>query len=135
MINGSLNNRSDWRNRPGIVLLVTLVLLVVLSVLGYTLSSRLAMRRHRDRYIIDYSKARYGCDSALKYAVATLPVISLRLITRPREPDFSDLFILSNEEYEELLAEWAAQNIGDQSESFTGSNDFNDFNVKSVIVY
>ena len=128
MINESLNNRNDWRNRPGIVLLVTLVLLIVLSMLGYTLSSRLAMRRHRDRYIIDYSKARYGCDSALKYAVATLQEISPRLIARSREPDFSDLFILSNEEYEELLAEWAAQNIGDRSESFTDSNDFNDFN-------
>ncbi|MBA7673789.1 hypothetical protein ES703_81993 [subsurface metagenome] len=129
--NESLNNCGTG-NRPGIVLLVTLVLLVVLSTLGYTLSSRLAARRHRDRYIIDYSKARYGCDSAVKYALATLQDISEPvLIARPNEPDFSDLFILSEQEYEELLAEWAAQNAAPplpqgRDESFNDSNDVND---------
>jgi Tfp pilus assembly protein PilX len=33
-MNKSLNNRINSRNRPGIVLLVTLVLLVVLSIPG-----------------------------------------------------------------------------------------------------
>ena len=49
------------RNCRGIVLLVTLVLLVVLSTLGYTLTSRIAAQRHRNSYIIDYCKARYAC--------------------------------------------------------------------------
>ncbi len=49
-------------SRPGIVLLLTLVLLVVLATLGYTFSSRVAAQRHRNQYIIDYSRARYGCD-------------------------------------------------------------------------
>ncbi|MGD8501381.1 MAG: hypothetical protein PVJ86_12085, partial [Phycisphaerales bacterium] len=74
MSNG-LNNWNISRKRPGIVLLVTLVLLVVLATLGYTLSSRVAAQRHRNQYIIDYSKARYGCDSAVKYALATMEEI------------------------------------------------------------
>jgi len=127
-------------NRPGIVLLVTLVLLIVLSTLGYTLSSRIAARRHRDRYIIDYQSARYGCDSAVKYALATLQDINEPvLIARPNEPDFSDLFILSDEEYEELLAEWAAERNLSPLESISddndirGSNDFTDINEFSKI--
>ncbi|MHC4463321.1 MAG: type II secretion system protein GspK [Planctomycetota bacterium] len=139
MSNESLNNY-DTGNRPGIVLLVTLVLLVVLSTLGYTLSSRLADRRHRDRYIIDYQSARYGCDSAVKYALATLQDIDEPvLVARPNEPDFSDLFMLSEEEYEELLAEWAAErsfspleSISDEND-ISGSNDFADFNEFSGI--
>jgi len=122
------------------VLLVTLVLLVVLSILGYTLSSRLSARRHRDRYIIDYQAARYGCDSAVKYALATLQDINEpELIARPNEPDFSDLFILSEQEYEELLAEWAVQRAFSPLESVNeandigDSNDFNDFNEISEI--
>ncbi len=105
-MNKSLNNRINSRNRPGIVLLVTLVLLVVLSMLGYTLSTRVAAQRHRNQYIIDYSKARYGCDSAIKYALATLEEINPQLISRPNEPDFSDLFCLTEAEYSELLEQW-----------------------------
>ena len=128
MRNEGLNNCGTG-NRAGIVLLVTLVLLVVLSTLGYTLSSRLAARRHRDRYIIDYQAARYGCDSAVKYAIATLEDINEPvLISRPNEPDFSDLFILSEQEYEELLAEWAAQGAFSPLESVSDANDISDGN-------
>ncbi|MFZ2147957.1 MAG: type II secretion system protein GspK [Sedimentisphaerales bacterium] len=97
------------RNRPGFVLLVTLVLLVVLSTLGYTLSTRVAAQRHRDQYIIDYSSARYGCDSAVKYALATLEDIDPQLISRPNEPDFSDLFCLSEAEYQKILEQWSLE--------------------------
>ncbi|MHC4396428.1 MAG: type II secretion system protein GspK [Planctomycetota bacterium] len=103
----SRRHRIEKSNRSGIVLLVTLVLLVVLSTLGYTLSSRVAAQRHRDYYIIDYQAARYGCDSALKYAFATLSDINTpQLIDRSEEPDFSDLFALTEVEYKEFLAEW-----------------------------
>ena len=96
--------------RPGIVLLVTLVLLVVLSALMFTLSTRMSAQRHRDKYIIDYQAARYACDSAVKYALATLNDINTpRLIERPNEPDFSDLFMLNEEQYRELLDEWSAR--------------------------
>jgi len=101
-----LNNYDTTRSRPGIILLVTLVMLVVLSTLGYTLSSRVAAQRHRDQYIIDYSKARYSCDSAVKYALATLEEIDTQLISRPNEPDFSDLFALDEIGYQQLLAQW-----------------------------
>ncbi|HDZ69107.1 MAG TPA: hypothetical protein ENH43_01655 [Phycisphaerales bacterium] len=132
----SLNNRSGCRSRPGIVLLVTLVLLVVLSTLGYTLSSRVSAQRYRQQYIIDYSKARYGCESAIKYALATLEDINPQLISRPNEPDFSDLFILSEAEYKELWRQWAtpATSRGENPFSTAGSlNDVNDVNYASGV--
>jgi hypothetical protein len=102
----SLKKRNNFHGRQGFVLLVTLGLLVVLATLGYTLSTRVAAQRHRDQYIIDYSSARYGCDSAVKYALATLEEINPQLIPRPNEPDFSDLFYLTPAEYQELLEQW-----------------------------
>jgi hypothetical protein len=116
------------------VLLIALVILVVLSTLGYTLSSRIAAQRHRDQYIVDYSKARYGCDSAVKYALATLEEINAQLISRPNEPDFSDLFILSKAQYEGLLEQWSirSQPIKTNSNKFFNDmidvNDINDVN-------
>ena len=100
MIHKNLYNWNNSRDRPGIVLLVTLVLLVVLATLGYTLSSRVTAQRHRDQYIMDYRQARYACDSAMKYALAltTLEDFDPQLISRPNEPDFSDLFILNEVE-------------------------------------
>jgi hypothetical protein len=70
----------------------------------------MSAQRHRDRYIIDYQEARYACDSAVKYAIVTLSDMNTpRLIERPNEPDFSDLFMLSEEQYRELLDEWNAE--------------------------
>ncbi len=127
--NKGLNNWSDCRNRPGIVLLVTLVLLVILSALGYTLSSRLAAQHHRQQYIIDYQAARYGCNSAARYMFAKLQDVNIpQLVDRPNEPDFSDLFTLSEVEYKELLAEWAAEIASGEAESFGGKRDISDVN-------
>jgi len=97
------------RNGAGMVLLVTLVLLVVLSTLAYTLTSRVAAQRHRDQYIIDYCQARYSCDSGVKYALAALEELEPELISRPNEPDFSDLFAMEEEDYRELLTQLAAE--------------------------
>ena len=129
----------DAHNRSGVVLLVTLVVLVVLSTLAYTLSSRISAQRYRDQYIIDYSKARYSCDSAVKYAIATLENINPQLISRPNEPDFSDLFALSEADYRQVLAQWAGKQQGDMADVSKGPadidvsglkdiNDANDFN-------
>jgi type II secretory pathway pseudopilin PulG len=124
--NSEYVNIRNSQNQRGIVLLVTLVVLVVLSILGYTLATRVAAQRHRDQYIIDYSQARYGCDSALKYALATLQELSPELVSRPNEPDFSDLFALSEPEYQELLAKWATE-TGDSTDTTSGSfRDTND---------
>lgn len=97
------------RNRAGIVLLITLVLLVVLSTLGYTLNARVAAQRHRDQYVIDYSQARYSCDSAVKYALATLEDLEPELISRPNCPDFSDIYAMSEEDYQKLLEQLALE--------------------------
>jgi len=93
-------------DRRGVVLLVTLVLLVVLATLGYTLTGRVAAQRHRNQYIIDYRAARYACDSAVRYSIATMEEIDPQLISRPNEPDFSDLFAMDDVQYHELLAQW-----------------------------
>ena len=125
------------RGRRGIVLLMTLVLLVVLSSLGYTVGSRIAVQRHRDRYMIDYQAACYGRDSAVKYALATLQDVNVSsLIARPNEPDFSDLFSKTEAEYEEYLAQWAGESrLGgvDAGRSLGDINSANDVNaIKEV---
>ncbi|MHC4148823.1 MAG: type II secretion system protein GspK [Planctomycetota bacterium] len=125
------------RGRRGIVLLMTLVLLVVLSSLGYTVGSRIAVQRHRDRYMIDYQAACYGRDSAVKYALATLQDVNVpSLIARPNEPDFSDVFSKTEAEYEEYLAQWAGESrLGgvDAGRSLGDINSANDVNaIKEV---
>ncbi len=91
------------RDDQGIVLLITLVILVILATLGYTLSVRVAARRHRDQYAIDYCLARHACASGMRYALASLDKLDFALISRPNEPDFSDLFALTEPEYQKLL--------------------------------
>jgi len=116
------------RNRSGIVLLLTLVLLVIMSIAGYQLTGRVRAHRHRDRYLVDYQIARYGCDSAIRYALAILEDInSPQLIVRDEEPDFSDLFSLTDAEYEQLLSEWTSQSDDSelQTENQFDSNDAN----------
>ena len=127
-MNKNRNNLNISQNRRGIILLVTIGLLVVLSILGYTLTSSVTAQRHRNQYIIDYSKARYGCDSAVKYALTTLEEIDPQLISRPNEPDFSDLFALDEAEYQELLAQWGLQSISDTTENDRGFDDMLDNN-------
>ena len=117
------------RRSGGIVLLVTLVVLVVLSMLGYILSSRVAAQRHRDNYIIDYQKARYACDSAVKYALATLQDINVPpVVARPNEPDFSDLFALSEEQYRQYLEQWSYESTHEAAEAIDEVNNVNDVN-------
>jgi hypothetical protein len=96
------------RGRQGVILLVTLVILVILSTLGYTLCAHVAARRHRDQFVIDYSIARHACASSLKYALASMGGLQFDLISRPNEPDFSDVFALTETQYQKLLAQAAA---------------------------
>jgi len=139
VMNSNSQNNYGGPNRPGIVLLLTLVLLVVLSALGYTLTTRVAAQRHRDRYMIDYTSARYACDSAVKYVLAILGDINTPpLVIRADEPDFSDLFTLTEAQYQEFLEEWAAKRALDerQDPDRTGDiNDFNDMNDLGLYVY
>lgn len=102
------------------VLLITLVILVILATLGYTLSARVAARRHRDQYMIDYGQARYACASALKYALASVGNLEPELISRPNDPDFSDLFAMSELEYQELLIEYGLSAEAGEDDSDAG---------------
>ncbi len=94
--------------RQGVVLLITLVILVILSTLGYTLSAQVAARRHRDRFIVDYTQAQYACASAMKYALLSLNDLQPQLVRDPNQPDFSDVFAMTEPQYQALLAEVAA---------------------------
>jgi hypothetical protein len=107
---------SGAAGRPsGVVLLVTLVVLLVLATLGYNLASRVAAQRHRNKYIIDYTIACYARDSAVKYAMATLQDLNdIQFVSRPNEPDFSDLFALSEPDYRKMLAKWAEELVKNQ---------------------
>ena len=127
-----LQNKSSCHRRSGVVLLVTLVLLIVLSVLGYTLSTNVSSERYRRQYIIDYQSARYGCDSALKYAFATIEDVNAVLVERPNEPDFSDLFWLSEQEYEEFLLQWFDANEIDANDLDKKARDAKKVRAKKV---
>ena len=107
-----------YNGRHGIVLLITLVVLVVLASMGYVLTMRVSSQVHRNQYLIDYQNARYACDSGLKYAMVSLESgMTAKLIDRPNDPDFSDVFSYTQEQYERFLAEWAADHPprGDQT--------------------
>jgi hypothetical protein len=94
----------------GIVLLMTIVVLAVLASVGYMLAYRVSAQRHRDNYIIDYTSACYARDSALKYAIAALQDLNdLTFVSRPNEPDFSDIFSKDEQKYREMIDNWAKE--------------------------
>ncbi len=97
--------------RPGLALVVVMVILVVLASIVYALAAKIATAEHRKQYFIDYQNAQYAANSAMKYALANLKKIKPTLVDRTESPDFSDLFTLDEFEYQEMLDEWAiAQN-------------------------
>jgi len=106
-------------NQSAFVLLLTIVFLVVLATAGYILSSRFMAEGRRNRYMIDYVQARYACDSAVKYALATMQEFQPSLISRPNEPDFSDLFHFTDAQYEQYITEWLMENELNQQEGST----------------
>jgi len=87
----------------GAALLMTLAVLVILTTLVYALVARLKVHKRRQRYIISYQAARYACDSAMKYALTKAEEIKPELTTR----EDSDLFLLNQQQQEEMLEEWA----------------------------
>ena len=101
----------DRKKRHGIVLILTLFVLVVLSVVGYTLTAKVSSYRHRCQYLIDYQSARYACDAGTKYALINLSGINAKPIERSDVPDFSDLFGLTDEEYQQILDEYVEQKM------------------------
>ena len=104
--NKQFNNPSA-NSRPALALVMALVILVILASIVYALSARIATADHRRQYFIDYQKARYAADSAMKYALITFKKTNPRLVDRSDSPDFSDLFTLSRLEHRQMLEEWA----------------------------
>lgn len=94
-------------NRRGFALLLTVVILVVLVTVCYTLSARLGSLKQRQQYMVNYQQSRYACDSAMKYILLNAAKVQLKLADRQDEPDFSDLFTMSEDEYNEMITEWA----------------------------
>jgi hypothetical protein len=101
--------------RRGVALILTIVILVVLSTICYTLTARLSMVRRRQEYMVNYQKSRYACDSAVKFALTAINQIPLNLVTRKGEPDFSDIFNMGHDEYKVFLEEWAARKAAEEA--------------------
>jgi hypothetical protein len=101
---GSLSGR-----QPGVVLILTLLVLIVLSAITYQITLKLSDRRRADDYLVYYQGARYACDSALKYALATARAIEPNYAQRADAPDFSDLFRMNDAQVDEMLKAWTEQ--------------------------
>jgi len=95
--------------RRGVALIFTMIVLVLLTALVYRLSSAVSQWKHRMQYMIDYQTARYACESGLKYALSTIGDVDPNYISRPNEPDFSDLFTMSDEDYKQMMEKWAKE--------------------------
>jgi type II secretory pathway component PulK len=115
------------RRQPGVVLILTLLVLIVLAAITYQITVKLSDRRRADDYLIYYQGARYACDSALKYALATTQIIEPNYADRANSPDFSDMFRMTDAQVSEMLAAWAEQmndpNRNGDGEASTGAQD------------
>lgn len=143
-MNGQEDKICFSRHRTGFALILVIVVLVVLTAIVYRVSSSISQWKHRQQYMIDYQIARYACESGLKYALATVDGLAPAYVSRPNEPDFSDLFTMSDEEYKQMMQDWAyklgieidANNLGKDNfaanfmdfRSLFESNDVNDSN-------
>jgi type II secretory pathway component PulK len=112
-------------NRRGIVMMITLIVLVVLAGLAYTLTARVTSQVQRNLYVVDYQAARYACDSVFKYYQSSLGQLSYKLIDRPNEPDYSDLFRLSEEQYQQFLADYVRTKMYEYSDSNDSGSFYN----------
>jgi DNA uptake protein ComE-like DNA-binding protein len=102
--------RSFCRSRqPGVVLILTLLVLIVLAAITYQITVKLADRRRADDYLVYYQGARYACDSAMKYALATARAIEPNYANRADAPDFSDMFRMNDAQVDEMVKLWAQQ--------------------------
>lgn len=118
----SLPDRYE-KNRPAVVLVLVLVVLVIVTSTVYSLSARISAQKFHQQYLIDYQIAHYSCDSAIKYALATIEELKPKVINRESYPedlyDFSDLFHLNAEEYRQLkfdLAERLTEQLAIEAE-------------------
>ena len=100
----------------GVALVVAVVVLAVLSSMLAALSIRITMVKHCQSYRIEYQRARYALDSALKYTITMLPNQKFAVAPREGLPDFSDLFWMSEQQYALFLQNWVSQATDEQVE-------------------
>ncbi len=103
------NKMCFHKHRCGVALILVMVVLVVLTAIVYRISSSVSRWKHRQQYMIDYQTARYACESGLKYALVMVGGLEPNYVSRPNEPDFSDLFNMSDEDYKQMMQDWARQ--------------------------
>jgi Tfp pilus assembly protein PilX/DNA uptake protein ComE-like DNA-binding protein len=103
------NKICSSRQKSGAALVLTIVVLVILTAIVWRVSSAISQWKYRLQYTIDYQNARYAAESGIKYALATIGDTEPNYVSRPNEPDFSDLFTMSDEEYKLMMEQWAAE--------------------------
>ena len=128
--------RITKQKRSGVALLLALIVLVVLTSVVYKLVSDISALRHRQEYLIDYQKARYACDSAMKFGISLLPKTAISLAKEDEHPDlpnFSDEFQMDQETYENILRQWydIAEET-DNSMDDTGATDPNSMDIADL---
>jgi type II secretory pathway component PulK len=99
----------NCRGRRGVALLLALIILAVLATMGYAIVSKLVSIKHRHNYILNYYKAKYACDSVTRYGIDEVKNVRFEIQSREGMPDFSDLFVMTEEQYQYLLYEWTVE--------------------------
>lgn len=115
--------RAAARRRAGFALLLAMIVLVVLASVAAGLSLQLTMAKRRQQYMIEYQRARYGLDSAIKYIFSDMPVRTFKLEPRPDAPDFSDLFWMTDSAYGQFIGAWLATATEEQIEAVLKEED------------
>jgi len=123
-MNHLTHKTAGTKNRPAVTLLLTIVILVVLTSVVYSLAAYVGQIKNRQQYIIDYQKSRYACDSAIKYALAAVEGLNLKLINREDTPDFSDLFTMTEQQRQQYVIDWAIERelTAREEGSYSGRN-------------
>ncbi|MFI4911456.1 MAG: hypothetical protein ACIAQZ_07290 [Sedimentisphaeraceae bacterium JB056] len=93
----------------GVALIFALIILAVLATMAYSIVSKLVAVKHRQNYILNYYKAKYACDSATRYGVEKVQNVQFGVKSREGMLDFSDIFALTQEQYDEMVYEWIAE--------------------------
>ncbi len=101
----------------GFALLITLIILAVLASVTAALATRLTMAKRRQQYMIEYQRARYGLDSAIKYMTSEIHKMNTFVQPRRDKPDFSDLFWMNEQEFAQFINAWAADATDEQIKS------------------
>ena len=116
MIRRKPTNRYTTHRSAGVTLVIAVVVLVVLVSMLTALSVRVTMVKRRQEYMVEYQRARYALDSAIKYAMVVMPNKTFTLSAREDVPDFSDLFWMDGQKYRQFLQNWASTATDEQLE-------------------